>query len=261
MAQKFVTTEYDLRGKVGPERGLRIALVSDLHEMDPGDVLGRLNDEKPDVIFVAGDTFERHGRGCDPRINQEGSFKTSLKLQVVGIIKTIVYALVGNSRGCPENSYRFLREASQIAPIFLGLGNHEWYLADEDQAVLEETGSILLDNADCEWDGFRIGGMSSIPDEEWLERFRAKEGIRILISHHPELHKEYRLEDFDLVLSGHAHGGQWRIGGRGLFASRQGILPKYTHGVHGNMVISAGCSNTSTIPRFGNPCELVIIRI
>lgn len=53
----------------------------------------------------------------------------------------------------------------------------------------------------------------------------------------------------DLVLSGHAHGGQIRLFGQGLFAPGQGILPKYTSGVHENMIISKGLANTAgTIP-------------
>lgn len=261
MAQKFVTTEYDMRGAFSKEYGYTIALVSDLHEMDPSEVLDRLSETKPDVIMVAGDTLERHGKGCNPKLNQEGSFSEHLKLSIVGTIKTIVYMLVGNSKGESENSYRFLREASKIAPIYMSLGNHEWYLTDEDMTVINETGTVLLDNADAEWNGIRIGGVSSIAEGEWLEMFRKLGGDKIMISHHPEVYDDFGFKDFNLVLAGHAHGGQWRIGGRGLFASRQGVLPKYYHGVYDNMVVGAGCSNTSTIPRVGNPCELVLIRV
>lgn len=261
MAQNFVTTTYEYSGTAGPALGIKVALVSDLHEMEPDEVLKRLEQEKPDVICVAGDTFERHGKGCNPAINQENSFKVGLKLKFVGLVKTVIYTLVGDGSGVSENSYRFLREASRIAPIFLSLGNHEWYLTEEDYKVIEETGTTVLDNSDTEWRGIRIGGLSSIGDEEWLDSFSRKDGYRILLSHHPESCKEYNLEDFELVLAGHAHGGQWRVGGRGLFASRQGILPKYHHGQYGNMIVGAGCANTSSIPRLGNPCELVVINI
>ena len=48
----------------------------------------------------------------------------------------------------------------------------------------------------------------------------------------------------------------------GIFAPDQGFLPRYHHGVyHGHMVVSAGCSNTSLLPRFGNPCEVVLVRL
>jgi predicted MPP superfamily phosphohydrolase len=68
----------------------------------------------------------------------------------------------------------------------------------------------------------------------------------------------------DLVLSGHAHGGQWRFLGQGILSPGQGLFPKYTSGVHegryGRMIISRGLSNPyKAVPRFGNPCELVYV--
>ena len=67
----------------------------------------------------------------------------------------------------------------------------------------------------------------------------------------------------DLLLSGHAHGGQFQFFGQGVFAPGQGIFPKYTTGVHdGRFVISRGLCNTAKpIPRLFNPTELVIIDI
>ena len=68
------------------------------------------------------------------------------------------------------------------------------------------------------------------------------------------------LTGFDLILSGHAHGGQIRLFGRGLFAPGQGIFPKYTSGIHGSMIISRGLSNTGgMIPRLFNRREIVYI--
>lgn len=68
---------------------------------------------------------------------------------------------------------------------------------------------------------------------------------------------------FDLILTGHAHGGQWRIGKIGLYGSGQGFFPKYCHGEYqtkaGRMIVSSSVSVTSNIPRIGNPCEIVVI--
>jgi predicted MPP superfamily phosphohydrolase len=69
----------------------------------------------------------------------------------------------------------------------------------------------------------------------------------------------------DLVLSGHAHGGQIRLFGRGLFSPGQGLLPFYTGGIYsgpyGKMIVSRGMANTAPppIPRLFNPREIVII--
>ena len=70
----------------------------------------------------------------------------------------------------------------------------------------------------------------------------------------------------DLVLAGHAHGGQWRLPGvGGLFAPGQGPLPKYTAGMYrlGNtvMCVSRGLGNSSFPLRIENKPELVTVTL
>ena len=104
------------------------------------------------------------------------------------------------------------------------------------------------------------------PDTSWLESFSAVEGYHILLSHHPEYWPRIRDQKIELVLSGHAHGGQIRLYDPfrktwfGLFSPGQGWLPPYTAGVHdGRLVISRGLANTIRIPRLFNPIEVVYI--
>lgn len=108
----------------------------------------------------------------------------------------------------------------------------------------------------------------SEPDAEWLFAYEKEDGDKLLLSHHPE-YWTYDLplletHPIDLVLSGHAHGGQIRLFGRGLYAPDQGLLPKFTSGAfageYGRMIVSRGLCNTARIPRIGNPPELVIIK-
>ena len=78
----------------------------------------------------------------------------------------------------------------------------------------------------------------------------------------PVLYDKYGFQEqpIDLVVSGHAHGGQWRFFGHGVFAPGQGILPKYTKGFYnGNLLVSAGMTNTAPVPRLFNPTEIVIL--
>ena len=64
----------------------------------------------------------------------------------------------------------------------------------------------------------------------------------------------------DLIVCGHAHGGQWRLFGRGIYAPGQGLFPRYTSGLHGGVcVISRGLSGCTRIPRIFNPPEIPLI--
>ena len=103
----------------------------------------------------------------------------------------------------------------------------------------------------------------------WLSEFEKQDGYRILLSHHPEywsLREPWLSEKrIDLVLSGHAHGGQWRVMGRGLYAPGQGWMPKFTSGVYegeyGSMIVSRGLANTAGVPRLFNEPEIVYVEV
>ena len=167
--------------------------------------------------------------------------------------------------------------AAQIAPVYYSLGNHEdgathswsgrWRnktaerrLSPKDLQAIADTGAILLDDRFVLRGGFCFGGLSSglireggTPELAWLDDFCAVDAPRILLCHHPEYYERFlRQRNIDLTVSGHAHGGQWRFFGRGVFAPGQGLFPKYTYGVHdGRFVISTGLK-VSSIPRFFN---------
>ena len=244
-----------------------IALVTDLHEHDPTEVLEILREAKPDVITVAGDTLERHRRGenldrgdrsCISRLICAGIRAAENLGDILHLEKQEVQT---------ENAYRFFREAGKIAPVVLSQGNHELYLSSEDRAVMAEAGVSLLDNKSTEIGGILFGGIPSKQatgalDTAFLETFSASSKYKVLLCHHPEYYPYLSQYPIDLILSGHCHGGQIRVFGRGIFAPGQGILPKYHHGVYdGRLVVSAGCANTAPIPRWGNEPEVVIVRL
>jgi predicted MPP superfamily phosphohydrolase len=74
----------------------------------------------------------------------------------------------------------------------------------------------------------------------------------VLLAHHPERIMDYARAGVDLALSGHAHGGQVRLFGHGLFSPDQGILPRYTSGVYARdktqLYVSRGAGNHSFLP-------------
>lgn len=282
---KLTGTHYSIEAADrGGAYGLKLALLSDLHNADPGPVLRVLEKEAPDLVMIPGDVI----LGYFP--DEDG--------------------LVIDRCG---NVISFLKSCAEIAPTYMSVGNHECLLCDEDLDGIRRTGVTLLDN---EWsetarphggDRLLIGGLTSAivlnyrgfrerynrgrtgadyvkyprrkrvrdiaalrTESGWLDGFAAEEGYKILLCHHPEYWcvREPAIRDkkIDLMLSGHAHGGQWRIFGRGIYAPGQGFMPEYTSGVHkgphGSLVISRGLSNPySWLPRIGNPCEAVFISI
>lgn len=248
----------------------RIALLADLHEDSGQDILASLRAQKPDLIAVAGDLIM-------VRRPEHTVYKMESVPQVLGL----------------------LAACTEIAPVFVSLGNHERLLCERDLEMIRSTGVTLLDDAYVQHGPFVIGGLTSFsrrdyqdvkkrwypdalypkssnekeallpqPDVSWLNAFTKQEGFMILLSHHPEYYfLQYPfLADLpiDLVLSGHAHGGQVRLF-RALFAPGQGLFPKYTEGVfagpHGSLVITKGCGNSRSrgVPRLFNPPETVYI--
>ena len=178
MKDKCVLTEYTISS--GLPRRLVLGLVSDLHESDPKDVLEILRKISPDLILVAGDTFERHGGTKDTqRGSDEGSVERMLR-HLLMKLDDIFEVVFGKRDFNPEYSRRFLMEAGKIAPVFLSPGNHEWYFLPKDLDIMKESGTKLLDNRDCKVYikdmTIRIGGLSSVPDIRWLNGFWAKDG-------------------------------------------------------------------------------------
>lgn len=250
----------DVQGLAQP---IRIAHVSDLHEHAYEEVLAALEKEKPDVILCTGDMLERHTRNGQRR----------LKRRKIEKPHHILYWFI-SKEGLPDGGMRFFQRCVAIAPTFYSLGNHEKYIQEEDRARLRQWGVRIVDNSDLEmdWKGrpIRIGGLSTKADWNWCAAFSRKPGVKILMVHHPEyvagrILSDAEIGSLDLILSGHAHGGQCRLFDWGLFAPGQGLFPPYTRGMRktnkGHWLISAGLSNTVKLPRFNNPKELLFVTL
>lgn len=246
-----------------PSIDLRIACVADLHGRACSKVLRALCELSPDLILLPGDIME---------ISAEYMSKRN------------------------QNAFDFFEAASKIAPCYYVFGNHEIYYSHAkfghsktpSQTLLKENIDRLLDmgihiindsyetvvlEKKCE--KIHIGGLvcgrdmdptrnQSEPDLEFISNFCKLDGFKLLLCHYPQYYEKYiRSTNIDLTLSGHAHGGQWRIFGRGIYAPHQGLFPKYTSGIHdGRLIISRGAVNNSKpIPRFFNPTETLDIQI
>jgi len=178
----------------------------------------------------------------------------------------------------------FLREMASRMPTYYVYGNHEDLCGDAYAAEVRGTGAVLLNNAYCAHGGLVIAGLHlydkprlfglhdrrDIGDglagaaTRMLRAVEREEGFRLLLSHKPEhFARMVRAYDVDLTVSGHAHGGQIRACGRGLYAPHQGILPRWTRGLYENnrLLVTTGASNTELVPRIGNPCEIVLLTL
>ncbi len=241
---------------------ITVACVSDLHARPCKKVLSALKSIRPDAILLAGDIFE------------------------------IISPYMSDRN---QNAYEFVKECVSLAPVFYTIGNHEIYHSHAhigqskvpDKALetahfdhLRTLGITLINDDYVKFKHGRseilIGGAICGRDKDpeitdpdfnvqFVEDFDKHDNLfKILLCHYPHYYPEYlKNTGLDLILSGHAHGGQWRLFGRGVFAPHQGLFPKLTSGIHdGRFIISRGAvNNTKPIPRFFNPCEILKIKI
>jgi predicted MPP superfamily phosphohydrolase len=231
--------------------------VADLHDRPYDKILPILKAERPDLILIPGDLTEtlREGR--------ETAERAGLRLLAECAALASTFYTFGNHEigGCHGN----IRKAKRSnIPLHFSL-TPAW------REIIASTGATLVNHQTVSWNGVTIGSLGSgllnpgwIPDLTELESLTAASGYKLLLCHHPEYFDRYlRAYPIDLILSGHAHGGQWRVFGRGVYAPDQGLFPKYTSGLHEDrLIISRGVTNTVPFaPRFFNPCEVVTVEV
>lgn len=233
--------------------GFRIAQVSDLHNTEFGEgnekLLKLLREAKPDIIVITGDLVD--------------SYHTDVEVSV-----------------------RFARKAMEIAPCYYVTGNHEARIAGFDRLKegLEAAGVTVLENEKItlEREGERITLMG-VDDPSFLTDYltgdseavmqaaleslvEETDGYTVLLSHRPELFETYVDSGVDLVFSGHAHGGQFRLPLVGGLASpNQGLFPKYDSGLYTqgstHMLVSRGLGNSIIPLRFNNRPEVIVAEL
>ena len=228
----------------GALEGFRIVQVSDLHNREFGKgnchLLSLIEAQLPDLIVITGDLMD--------------SYHTNL-----------------------NKSLEFARRAVKLAPCYFVTGNHEHRMSVEKLTAflrdLEEAGVCVLRSEAVELGmgtGFRLIGVDCQQGKtDSLRRLmegRPEEELNVLLSHKPHYADYYRKSGVDLVITGHAHGGQWRLPLVGaIYAPGQGLLPKYTAGMYrlGDtvMCVSRGLGNSSFPLRIDNKPELVTITL
>lgn len=228
--------------------GYKILHVSDLHNKNFGKaqskLLAQAQQTAPDIIAVTGDLIDKRREGMGAAM-------------------------------------AFISRAVKIAPVYYVPGNHEHTsgVYQKIRSRLSACGVCVVDDktACLGKDGRKINLMG-IKDREFFNTGKAyermlssldeqrAETLSILLTHRPEKFELYQQFGFDLVMVGHAHGGQFRlpvIGG--LYAPHQGVFPRYTSGLYmrggKGMVVSRGLGNSLFPQRLFNRPELVVIEL
>lgn len=185
-----------------------------------------------------------------------------------------------------EGAWQFFSQAVEIAPTYYVSGNHEWWSGEMEEQkaharelgvhVLEENWEIL----DLEAGTVCVGGIDDPvreaydPGWDWqqavqhtLSDMQQQQGVRVLLSHRPERWEAYAGYGVDVVVSGHAHGGQVRIPLllNGLFAPDQGWMPSRAGGLYQDAdyahVVCRGTGHTWKLPRVFNPPEMDVVQL
>ncbi|SFQ47653.1 metallophosphoesterase [Caldicoprobacter faecalis] len=185
-----------------------------------------------------------------------------------------------------EPGLELMKQSVKIAPTYFVTGNHEWWSGEFNalEKALNENGIHVLRNTYARitkgGDEIYIIGIDDPASQaiygeamttekkiiQALKRIKKFDAFKILLAHRPELFPLYSSYGFDLVLSGHAHGGQVRlpfIGG--LVAPNQGLFPEYTSGEYkrGNstMIVSRGLGNSIIPQRLFNRPEVIVLTL
>lgn len=228
-------------GLVSP---VKLAFLSDLHGEGYEECLALVREFAPDLVIFGGDTFDERVSlrgGLEALKAFQGEFRT---FYVPGNheIKTGRYDLV--KRAARATGARVLAGVNALVVI----GENQLLICGvEDPLHQEEVYKEQLLNA-CE--AVRPGRCA------------------LLVTHRPERAKDYAGLPFDLVLTGHAHGGQWRFTflKDGFLAPDVGLFPKYTGGLYDlegtKLLVSRGLAVKNTrVPRIGNPPELCLVTL
>jgi len=230
------------------QSGIRIGFIADLHNSEYGenqkDLMDRLTELHPDIVLLGGDIIDEN---------------SSIK-----------------------NTAAFIASVAKAYPCFYVSGNNE-VSSGQIQAIKRicaDTGVVFLEgdcyNIDINGQDINICGIDDCLIGEREFNYQLETTMidcdtnlyTVLLSHRPEHIDKYLNFEYDLILSGHTHGGIWRLPFiiNGLYAQNQGLFPKYAGGIYefdkAVLIVSRGLEkDTNYFPRIFNPPELVIVDI
>ena len=247
--------KYNVKSEDIPSEfdNFRIVQISDLHNAEFGEnnekLLLMLKQADADIIAITGDMIDSRNTDVDVAIS-------------------------------------FAQKAVNIAPVYYVNGNHESRVLGEYEKLkqgLTDAGVTILENSSADITiGDETISLIGINDptfrmelvDDTMEQNIAhqlvsvisdNDNYKVLLAHRPEYFDVYA-ENVDLVLSGHAHGGQFRIPFiGGLVAPGQGFFPEYYEGSHikenTEMIVSRGIGNSIIPFRINNKPEIIVAEL
>ena len=244
---------YDITSEKLPEEfdNFKIAHISDYHNRPVIGLIEKIKSESPDIIAMTGDMTSD---------KKDESFMPAIEL---------------------------IQKLNAVAPCFIISGNHDTWRSDYARYVAHcrKEGAYFLQNEYLKIyknnKFIIISGMEDVftkvraksKIKESLKYFSLSDEFQILLFHRANALDEVKDFGFDLILSGHLHGGQIRIPHyKGVFSPLSSIgndeslfFPKYSYGLYtfGNtsMIVNRGLGNPMIIPRIFNRPELGIITL
>lgn len=233
---RLTTSEYDV--DLGLSDDVKIVQVSDLHNqffgINQSVLLKNIEACDPDIIVVTGDIVD--------------STHTSYSIAM-----------------------DFVEGAVKIAPVYYVTGNHEDRLhgdkLDKFYSDMRDLGVTFLDDTYVDMGSYYLAGIadSSLESFDAYPAFGDEKPV-VMLAHEPDYVSLYQSLGADLVLTGHVHGGQIIIPGKGgLLSPDFTFFPSLYEGVHTydsmTLIVSRGLGNSVAPVRINDYPELVVINV
>ena len=243
-------TQVELPSLPAEFEGMRIVHLSDIHGHEFGEnsaeLLEKVREQEPDLIVVTGDLVDQESQ--------------------LAMVPALAKGLC------------------TIAPTYYVTGNHEWACCDVRalKSLLRECGVTVLDNhyVILERDGAAmvlagVDDPNGYADQKTPEALYAEiqaehsDLFTLLLAHRNDEFDRYAAAGYDLVLSGHAHGGVVRLPFTdGLLGTSRNLFPTRTAGVYAQgdstLFVSRGLGN-NTVPvsgfRLFNRPDLAVVEL
>lgn len=264
--KRFKTVHYTIHSdKIKDTRGVRFAVIADLHGMEFGPdnkrLLEAIDKYRPDGVLIAGDMIVR---------NDSASMETATVLLKRFAVQYPVYYALGNHeyklyRSNPEEN-EMARDYQEYEKELKAAGIH--IVHNESCELQAGKNSIMIYGLEIPLIYYKKPFSPKLHTEEVRELLGepAKDSLNILLAHSPKYGNVYFDWGADLILSGHYHGGIVRLGRRkGLLSPQLQLFPMFCcgdfHRGNQHMLVSAGAGEHTIPVRIHNPRELLIVDI